>query len=347
MSSRQSWTVAALCGVLITVASISYGAGKKGGGGGTPSYSVTDLGTFGGTTSDAYGINGDGQVVGDATTAAGTYHAFVYDNGTMKDLGLAGTSATARAINSSGQIVGYYYDGAYEAFLYSGGKVTDLGNLGGNYSAGYGISSTGQACGSADTTSNDEHAFLWSAGTMTDYNCFGGNYSSARGVNTLGQVVGFSYLPNGAFHAFVRQGSFATDLGTLGGDYSEAEAVNDAGQVVGQAYLPGNGRAHAFLWIAGSSMRDLGELGAYYSEAEALDSTASRIVGRAAIPNNTGYIVYHAFLYASGRMTDLNTLIPATSGWVLGDATGVNDSGQIVGTGTVGGQPHAFLLNPR
>jgi probable HAF family extracellular repeat protein len=42
----------------------------------------------------------------------------------------------------------------------------------------------------------------------------------------------------------------------------------------------------------------------------------------------------------------LNRLIPANSGWVLGEANGINDLGQIVGYGTIRRQTHAFLLTP-
>jgi probable HAF family extracellular repeat protein len=44
-------------------------------------------------------------------------------------------------------------------------------------------------------------------------------------------------------------------------------------------------------------------------------------------------------------MTDLNSFLPANSGWRLEDATAINDLGQIVGEGTINGQHHAFLLN--
>jgi hypothetical protein len=44
-------------------------------------------------------------------------------------------------------------------------------------------------------------------------------------------------------------------------------------------------------------------------------------------------------------MTDLNSLLPANSGWILSNATGINDSGQIVGVGTYNGQTQAFLLD--
>ena len=54
----------------------------------------------------------------------------------------------------------------------------------------------------------------------------------------------------------------------------------------------------------------------------------------------------HAFLYQNGTMTDLNSLIPLDSGWVLQDASWINDLGQIIGTGTFNGSPAAFRLDP-
>lgn len=46
-------------------------------------------------------------------------------------------------------------------------------------------------------------------------------------------------------------------------------------------------------------------------------------------------------------MTDLNTLLDGSgAGWTLNWANDINDLGQIVGIGTIGGQTHAFLLTP-
>jgi probable HAF family extracellular repeat protein len=45
-------------------------------------------------------------------------------------------------------------------------------------------------------------------------------------------------------------------------------------------------------------------------------------------------------------MVDLNTLIDPTLGWVLTTAAAVNDAGQIVGSGVINGQSHAFLMTP-
>jgi probable HAF family extracellular repeat protein len=97
-------------------------------------YTVTDLGTLpGGASSQAYGINASGQVVGQAANASGNTHAFLYSGGVMSDLGtLGGPYSYARGINDSGQIVGWSYlttaFSPQHAFLYtSGGSMTDLG----------------------------------------------------------------------------------------------------------------------------------------------------------------------------------------------------------------------------
>ena len=309
-------------------------------------YTIQDLGTLGGTYSEGFGINASGQVVGDTATASGSGHAFLYSGGVMFDLNLPGTSATARSINASGQIGGYYYDGSYQGYVDTNGQIADVGNLGSLYSATYAINASGKACGSSMTSSGDEHAFLWSAGVMTDINPFGGDSSAAAGINASGQVVGYGYLPSGDFHAFVRTGTVSKDLGTLGGDWSLANAITDSGKVVGQAYLPGNVKAHAFLWSGSGALKDLGQPGGNYSEALAVNSTATQIVGRASVPDPE-FIVYHAFLYANGKIKDLNNLIPRGSGWILSEATGINDAGKIVGSGTIHGQLHAFLLNPK
>ena len=68
---------------------------------------MTDLVcTLGGFGSNAYDINDNGQVVGNAFTASAS-QAFLYSNGTMTDLGtLGGSNSNAFGINDDGQVVG-------------------------------------------------------------------------------------------------------------------------------------------------------------------------------------------------------------------------------------------------
>jgi probable HAF family extracellular repeat protein len=86
---------------------------------------LKDLGTIAGGTSTVWGfaINDSGVVVGQSTFQ-GTYHAFVYSGGKMKDLnkmipaGSGWVLIEANGINSAGQIVGSgTHNGQSRAFL--------------------------------------------------------------------------------------------------------------------------------------------------------------------------------------------------------------------------------------
>src|SRR3569832_2334871 len=87
-----------------------------------PAYTITDLGTFGGTFSEGTDINSSGQVTGLSQTAAGISRAFLWDPATgLRDLGtLGGSTSSAGDINASGQVAGYSNTaaGPFHAFLW-------------------------------------------------------------------------------------------------------------------------------------------------------------------------------------------------------------------------------------
>ena len=309
-------------------------------------YTITDLGTLGGTTTKGMGINEDGHIAG--ASQSGSYlYAFLWDDATMTNLGdLGGQGSWAYDVNDSNQVVGGspLGGGNNHAFLWQqSGGMQDLGTLGGPDSYAFEINSTGQAVGYAccAPTTYLSHAVLWGSGGIVDLGDLDPLWpaiSAAYGLNDAGQVVGGSYDEFANFHAFLWQNGGMQDLGTLGGDYSAAEAINENGQVVGTARLA-NGTPHAFLWDGG--MQDLGAL--TWDQSIAYDiNDKGQVVGTLQTGPNS-----HAFVWANGQMQDLNNLIPANSGWVLQEARAINNKGRITGFGTFNGQTRAFLLIPQ
>lgn len=133
-----------------------------------------------------------------------------------------------------------------------------------------------------------------------------------------------------------------TDVGDLGGaNGSGARAINAAGQMTGWAVTEGNLYNHAFRFDG--RIHDLGTLGGWSSQGFAINGSG-QIVGRADYED--GNAAPHAFLYTDGQMTDLNSVLPANSGWDLREATGINDRGLIVGNAYWHSMGRGFLLNP-
>jgi len=299
---------------------------------------IADLGTFGGYESFANAVNTRGQVVGFATnaipdpfnTAPNLYglgtqmHAFLWENGEMRDLGtLGGPDSTAFWVNEAGQVAGFSYTSSIP------NPITGV---------------------------PPQHPFLWENGKMLDLGTIGGTQlTDLPGLNERGQVIGEMTLADEQrTHPFFWDGKKLIDLGTFGGDHANANSLNNKGEVVGQSSYaascpnPEAGQiTHAYLWRNGIKT-DLGTFPGIDPLNES--STAwwinskTQIVGIAA---TCDFSVFGAFLWEKGSMVDLNTLIPADSPLRLFLGTYIDDRGEITGFGVLpNGDQHAFLLIP-
>ena len=78
---NQSWTRRLTVAAFELIASVAQAA---------PVYTFTDLGTLGGNSSVAYGINDSGQVAGSSDTPPPGSHAALWNGTTITDLGTLG-----------------------------------------------------------------------------------------------------------------------------------------------------------------------------------------------------------------------------------------------------------------
>jgi probable HAF family extracellular repeat protein len=199
-------------------------------------YTVKDLGTLGGKSAWANGINDQGGVVGWSQNASGKQRAFLWRAGKMKDLGaLAGGTAEAMDINATDVAVGWstLANGAQRAVRWQNGTIKNLGTLGGRNSVATAINDAGVIVGFSDTKAGTSHAFVWQNGTMTDLGTLGGPYSAAWDINKAGKIVGWANLASGKTHAVSWKNGVIKDLGTNGHQSSEASAINRKGQIAG------------------------------------------------------------------------------------------------------------------
>lgn len=309
-------------------------------------YTITDLGTLGDAVAPA-GINDEGISVGYALDLLYRYHGWVNTNGSFDQVTPMGMTAQGQmlGINDFNQsIFASYMLGmlSTSGSIYNAGMMSPLGQM-----MPCALNNADVVVGSRFVVSpnglRNEQACRWETGVISTLPALNGAESSiAKGINENGWIVGSSILPGSITPtATLWLNGAAIDLGSLGGQGSQALAINSNNQVVGIAHISNN-RTHAFRFDLASdgsvlSRIDLGALAGGYSIATAINDLGTAV----------GSSGNRAVIWENDSIDDLNTMIPDNSGWVLTKATGINESGQIVGIGALGGDPfRAFILTP-
>jgi uncharacterized protein (TIGR03437 family) len=295
-------------------------------------------------TAVATAVNDSGTVVGayldiDLLNATAGSALFIYQNGSIQPQPQGVVQGLLPfGLNNAGQFVGTNFQinaGSFDFFIHSqavqgnlsGGAPVILSAPAGGGAAGFGLNSKGTVAGaSVEQNAAQVMPLLWQNGTPQPLPLLSGYpQAAATSVNDSGVAAGiafdinFSVLQdlNAKSHAVVFDNGSVTDLGVISGDRSSmALGINNSGWVVG------------------------------FSSRQPPDFTLQL----AAIVNPPGSN-FHAFVYADGKMYDLNRQLVNGSGWQLSFATQVNDAGQIVGTGLrtdSDGVTHqrGFLLTP-
>jgi probable HAF family extracellular repeat protein len=322
-------------------------------------YSITDLGNLGYPTTRAVGINEGGQVAGTSYLAERVEYnvgcpprhrpcfvhperPFLWSNGVIANLGSleGGLFAEATGMNNLGHVVGNSSTkqrssterSVEEAFIFREGHMRALGR----FKAA--VVNDSDVVAGSESIPGEGHtdAILDANGKITDLGLLpgeGGIFTDPTGINDSGEVVGDGDNRESMERAWVFRNGKMTDLGTLGGPQAAASAINGSGEIVGFAQTASDAD-HGFLDRSGR-MTDLGN-----NVFPNAISNNGVIVGQGDCGN--------AFVLSGGICQNLQTLIPARSGYNLQKAIGVNNNGQIVVEAQTEStfQNHALLLNP-
>jgi probable HAF family extracellular repeat protein len=266
-----------------------------------------------GGSSFAFAVNNRGDVVGVASTADYSEHAFLWsERAGIMDIGVFEPSD----INDRGDVVGFRRADSHAVMLTRKAGLIDLG-----FGIAHAVNNRGTiagVCGAADWS--DSHACTIWNGVSIDLRTLGGAWSYATSINSSGTVVGttlaagpgivpFVWTPRGGMKRLphppgsygfpkdinargqivgcIREGDLPDQavlwsggrlvrLGSLAGPsgFSCAAAINSRGQVVGTSDSPA-GWGHAFLWTETDGMIDLGGLGGV---SEAFDINDSGVI---------------------------------------------------------------------
>src|SRR5258706_790127 len=118
-------------------------------------WTLIDLGTLGGSISYGAAVSNSGYVAGCAEVSAGVFHAFVYSNGSMRDLDPGGAAGScANAVNDAGVAAGGSPSG--EALIWAPRRVVGLGAK----RSGHATNNAGVAGGGANLGAST-HALLF------------------------------------------------------------------------------------------------------------------------------------------------------------------------------------------
>jgi probable HAF family extracellular repeat protein len=253
-----------------------------------------------------------------------------------------GLSATGNAINDSNVIAvsGGYYDfgtGTYTAVPPLAGQTRTPTPVA--------INNSGQVAGSVrlGSTATTNRAFRWSPGdaNATNLGTLGGeNRADGFGINNLGQVVGSSRLDSSSAseRAALFSGGTVTNLATTGfasGQNSIARDINDSGLIVGVGRLTGQTADQALVFNGSGGATSLGVLTALGHDR-----------GQAFAVNNAGVIIGQSSGLTADTRRAVRWVTSTSSPEQLLSPVGVdgstvaqamNEFGNIVGTGILGG----------
>jgi probable HAF family extracellular repeat protein len=276
----------------------------------------------------AVDINNAGQIIGTSDSPSHGRRGFLYDQGEMTEIQLSGGTDTPDlqpfSINESGVVAGTYYSqfssqsSAYRVFRFADGATTDLGDCWNDHADRvYGdvethslfVGEDGQVICTGNGAS-DPYIILQPGGPLTAY------HRATEATHRLG--VNAEFLFQG--HAIDRNEAGQI----LGKDLSYDDSQGDSGRPSDISFIYQDGRIEPLHSLNGCppegiSINSWGQVSGWVSLKS--DEVCPEIYGIAT-------------LFINGMAFDLNELLddadPIKGVVHLGEASAINDSGQII-----------------
>ncbi len=262
---------------------------------------------------------------------------------------LGGPSGRAQALNSFGLLVGVADNAqgqpnAFEVDPSQHSVPTSSGTLpGGTISAATGVNDNGLVVGYSQVGDGSFRAITAGSGPITALSLTNGFTSMwALAANIAGVITGYGVDASGTTNGFVNIGDETSNLGVpAGATEAVLTAINADGIMAGYATFA-NGNLRPVMhdgtqWIV---LDD--PLGGGSAEVWGINRFR-QVVGRALTTNG----VWHAYLFSDGQYHDLNNLRASDPDWLITDARGINNQGQIAASGQrADGLTQALLLFP-
>lgn len=304
----------------------------------TGGYRVTELGSLGNGVVRPLGLNDRGQVVGEERLPSGRTQAFSWSGGNMVDLGSSSESSSAADVNNEGIVVGYSSpstSGDFRAVRWREGGMEALEGTGGGNRA-VDINDAGTIVVNIDACSLG-CSLLWSGPNQVDSVAIVKETSTltcrfrriAR-INDAGDLIGTDYCGIAR-----RIGEDVDYAGCYYCSRNEPADISNGGVGLVSVYSAQATQAQtASLWKGAVHRAIEGRARSYYPRGmNEREEVAGNVDGSA------------GFVWERGETSYLTDLVRGS--YTITDATGINESGQIIATGRdAAGREVGLLLTP-